>query len=100
MQRIVSDENVDWNNTLIDIFNFIRAITHLEPMARAFIGGKEIKINKAELISEAVIYKCITGSILNINKTGVLVKTAESFVKITEYICEEKLKVGNRFDVR
>jgi methionyl-tRNA formyltransferase len=97
-QRKFNDEILDWNRSSIDIFNFVRAICFPGPMARAIINGKEVKINKVELVSGAVSYKCITGAILNIVKESFLVKTGDSFIRVLEYETEVKLKVGDRFD--
>lgn len=97
-QRKIGDEVLDWNQTSRDVFNFIRAICKPGPMARSFINGKEIKINKAEYIPEAPAYKCRVGSILQKDTKGFLVKTKDSFIKITEYEYEGILRVGDRFE--
>ena len=99
-QRKFGDEVLDWSQSSEDIFNFVRAICFPGPKARAFINGKEVEINKVELVSNAVSYKCITGAILHIDKEKVLVKTDDSFVKIIEYKTEAKLKVGDRFEIK
>ena len=99
-QRKLGDEMLSWSHSSKDIFNFVRAICFPGPMARAFINGEEIKINKVELVNGAISYKCITGAILNINKEKVLVKTGDSVIKITEYETEVKLKVGDRFEIK
>ena len=99
-QRKFGDEVLDWSQSSEDIFNFVRAICFPGPKARAFINGKEVEINKVELVSNAVSYKCITGAILHIDKEKVLVKTGDSFVKIIEYKTEAKLKVGDRFEIK
>jgi methionyl-tRNA formyltransferase len=67
-------------------------------MARTFINGVEIKINKAEMVTGAVTYKCIEGAILNIDETGFIEKTKDSFIKITEYTSDIDIKIGNRFE--
>jgi methionyl-tRNA formyltransferase len=99
-QRKDGDEIVDWSDNSREIFDFIRAICHPGPMARAFVNGREVKINKSELVCQADTYKCITGAVLNKDKTGVLVKTGDSFIKITEYIAKDQLKIGDRFEVK
>lgn len=99
-QRKEGDEILDWNQTSREIFNFVRAICLPGPMARAFISGKEMKINKVEFIEDAPVYKCIIGTILTKNNDEFLIKTQDSFVKVTEYEYEGKIKVGDRFDVK
>jgi methionyl-tRNA formyltransferase len=99
-QRKAGDEILNWNQTSREVFNFVRAICYPGPMARAFLNGKEMKINKVELIEETPIYKCIIGAILTKNNDVFLVKTQDSFVKVTEYEYDGKIKVGDRFDVK
>lgn len=99
-QRKIGDEILNWHQTSREIFNFIRAICKPGPMARAFINEKEMKINKAELIENAPVYKCTTGAILAKDSEGFLVKTQDSFLKIVEYEYDGKIKVGDRFDVK
>lgn len=99
-QRKVGDEVLDWNQTSREVFNFVRAICSPGPMARAFINGKEMKINKVELIENAPSYKCIVGTVLTKSNEKFLVKTQDSFVKITEYEYDGKVKVGDRFDFK
>lgn len=97
-QRKIGDEILNFNQTSREIFNFVRAICDPGPMARAYINSKEMKINRVEMIQNAPIYKGINGAILKKEKDGFLVKTQNSFVKITEYEFEGKFRVGDRFD--
>jgi methionyl-tRNA formyltransferase len=99
-QRKNGDEYINWNDKSRNIFNFIRSICNPGPMARSFIDGYEVRINKAEIVQHAPTYKCTVGVILNKDKTGILVKTADSFVKITEYTSEIAIKIGDRFETK
>lgn len=100
-QRKEGDEILDWNQTSREIFNFVRAISYPAPMARAFINGSEIKINRVELVENAPNYKCVIGAILNKEKDGsFLVKTKDSFIKIVDFEYNEKFKVGDRFEIK
>ena len=98
-QRKIGDENINWKDGSRDIFNFIRAICSPGPIARAFINGAEVKINKAKMVQSASSYKCIEGAILNIDKTGFVVKTKDTFLKITDYSSDTSIKVGDRFEI-
>lgn len=98
-QRKVGDEVLDWSLTSRELFNFIRSICLPGPLARAFVNGQEVKINKAKLIDDAPQYHCITGAILHISNEGVLVKTKDSMILLVEYEYNKKFKVGDRFDV-
>lgn len=95
-QRKVGDELIDWSQSSREIFNFIRSICTPGPQAITFLNGEEIKINKSQLIEGAPEYKGIPGAILGKDSGGILVKTGNSFIRITEYT-DVKLRVGDRF---
>lgn len=95
-QRKVGDERLTWNLSSREIFNFVRSICRPGPEARTFLNGVEVRINRVELISEAPIYKAIPGAILKKEVNGLIVKTGDSFVRVTEWSSSAKLKVGDR----
>jgi methionyl-tRNA formyltransferase len=97
IQRKEGDEILDWNQNSRHIFNFIRAICSPGPMARTFLGNKEVKINKAAMIPEASMFKGIPGSVLGVSKGAFIVKTLDTFIKITEWDFNGKIKTGDRF---
>jgi len=98
-QRTVGDEVLNWNQSSRNIFNFIRAIACPGPMARVFLNGSEMKINKSFFIAEAPSYIGSVGAILNKDSQGFYVKTLDSYIKITEFEFNGVVKVGDRFDV-
>lgn len=100
IQRKKGDEILNWNQSSRSIFNFIRAICEPGPMARAFINKQEMKINKAEYLKNAPKYKGIVGAILFKGPKYFLVKTQDSFIKITDYKFKKKIKVGDRFEIK
>jgi len=91
------NEIIDWTSR--EIFNFIRAICKPGPMARSFIADKEVKINKANIVENAPIFKGINGSVIGNEKDGFLVKTSNSFIKIVEWDYEGGIKIGDRFQL-
>lgn len=99
-QRKIGDEILNWNQTSREIFNFVRAICKPGPMARTFLNGFEMKINKVIEIKNAPTYKGIIGAILSKDKEGFLVKTKNSFVKVVGFEFDGKFKVGDRFEIR
>jgi len=99
-QRKLGDEIINWNDSAKNIFNFVRAICYPGPKARAFINGAEIMINRSEIVEEATSYTCTIGAVLSKDATGLLVKTKDSFIKITEYSPDAAIKVGGRFELR
>jgi methionyl-tRNA formyltransferase len=98
-KRKKGDEILNWNQTSRQIFNFVRAICKPGPCAQTFINKKKMKINKVELVDKAINYKSVVGTIVNINPTNFIVKTKDSFIKITEFEFDGNLKIGDRFEV-
>jgi len=99
-QRKDGDEIICWNQSSRKIFNFVRAICNPGPIARSFIKGKEIKINKVELIKNAPSYECIVGAVLIKKNDSFLVKTKDSFIKIIEYDYDGIVRVGDRLETK
>lgn len=95
-QRKVGDEILDWNQTSREIFNFVRAICKPGPQARTYLAGTEVKINRLVLIPGAPAYKGIPGAVLGIEEGCLLVKTADSFVKVVGWSSDAKIRVGGR----
>jgi methionyl-tRNA formyltransferase len=97
--RQIGDENINWNESSRDIFNFVRALCLPGPQARGFIGDQEVTINKAEEVEQAICYKNIVGAVVGITEGGFLVKTADSVIKILDYHSEVKIVIGTRFNI-
>lgn len=96
-QRKAGDEVLDWNQESRDIFNFIRAICRPGPMAHTHCSrGFLVKINKADEVKNAPTYKGVPGQVIGKDNDGVYVKTLDSFIKITDYESEKKLRIGDR----
>ena len=97
--RKKGDEILDWKQTSREIFNFVRAISKPGPRAITYINKKEIKINKVEIVDNAPKYKSIVGAVINVSPVDFTVKTKDSYIKVTEYEFNGKIKIGDRFDV-
>lgn len=97
-RRKEGDELINWKDTSREIFNFTRAICSPGPMARSFVNGKEMKINRINFIENAPKYKGIEGSILKKDSDGFYVKTKDSFIKVAEFEINGKFRVGDRFE--
>lgn len=98
-QRKPGDEVLNWNQTSREVFNFIRSICRPGPQARALLNGKEVMINKSQVIENAPIYKGVVGAVLQKDISGFYVKTKDSFIKVTEFTYDGVIKVGDRFHV-
>tara|TARA_A100001035_G_C27774878_1_gene498409 strand:- start:1350 stop:2255 length:906 start_codon:yes stop_codon:yes gene_type:complete len=97
-RRREGDEIINWNNTSLEIFNFIRALVYPGPYAQTFINGVRVYIKKAEYIKEAPVYKDCPGSILKKENSVLTVKTGDSYIFIKEWDCDILLKIGDRFN--
>ena len=97
-KRKSGDEILDWSQTSREVFNFIRAICKPGPMSRSYVNGKEIKINKAEIVKNVPKYKSTVGLVLEKNDKGIYVKTIDSLVRLTEYEYDGKLRVGDKLE--
>lgn len=95
--RGIGDEIINWNQSSMDIFNFIRSVCAPGPKATTYLNGEVVTINAARLIPEAPIYKGTTGQLLSKTENGFLVKTLDSYIEILEIESNEKLKVGLKF---
>lgn len=94
--RQEGDEIIDWSQNSREIFNFIRALCTPGPQAVSWIKGEKITINKAELVEGAHAYKNIPGQVIGKASDGVLVKTGDTILKITEYTYSGNIKIGDR----
>ena len=94
--RIKGDEQLEWNQLSRDIFNFVRAICQPGPEARTFLGDKEMNINKVQYLPDAPVYKGVPGSIVGIESDAFYVKTADSYIKVTQWSGCSKPRIGER----
>lgn len=96
--RRKGDEIIDWNQSSREIFNFIRALCIPGPQATSWINGDKITINKARIIEGAHEYKNIPGQVVGKTPTGMLIKTSDTILEITEYTYSGKIKIGDRLE--
>lgn len=94
--RKPGDERIDWNSTSREIFNFVRALCRPGPMASSVINGKKIRINRVSEIKGAKTYINIPGQVIGKTDKGFYVKTCDTFVEVTEYEYDGKIRVGDR----
>ena len=94
--RKQGDEILNWEQSSRSTFNFIRAICRPGPEARTFLGDTEIKINQAEYLSDAHNFAGIPGSVIGVSDDSFLVKTSDSYIRITEWSGYLKPRIGDR----
>ena len=99
-KRKPGDEIINWNDTSRSIFNFVRAVSSPGPMALSHLNGEAIRINQVEIVPDAPIYKGIPGQVIGVSDKSFLVKTKDSFIKVTEYRYSSTIRMGNRLSGR
>jgi methionyl-tRNA formyltransferase len=90
------DERLNWQQRSRQIFNFVRAICPPGPVARCFRGEDEIRINRVDYLADAPTYIGIPGAVVGKDGAGLLVKTADSYIRVVDWDADIKLKVGDR----
>lgn len=90
------DEIIDWKQSSRELFNFIRALCTPGPQATSWIRGSKITINRAKMVEGAHTYKNIPGQVIGRTPDGLLIKTGDTIIEITEYTYSGKVKVGDR----
>lgn len=90
------DEVIDWKQSSRELFNFIRALCTPGPQAVSWIRGNKITINKAKMVKGAHFYKNIPGQVIGKTLDGLLVKTGDTMLEITEYTYAGKVRIGDR----
>ena len=94
--RRPGDEYICWDQPSRVIFNFVRALSTPGPVARCFNNGDEIFIKKAEFVASAPAYIGIPGAVLQCGKDCFLVKTQDTYIRVTDWVSKQKLRVGDR----
>jgi methionyl-tRNA formyltransferase len=84
--RTFGDEIIDFNLPAVQIHDFIRAITKPGPVARCYIGEKELGIISSELIANAPRYIATVGEVIGRNVDGIIVKVGDSSIKIKSMV--------------
>jgi len=97
-RRMMGDEILEWNQTSREIYNFIRALCPPGPMARSFLGGREVSIAEARLIPEAPRYRCIPGQVVGKSASGIIVKTLDTTIELVDYHYQGTIKIGDRLN--
>ncbi len=104
--RHTGDEWIDWNDTSLNIYNKIRAITQPGPGARTILGNKVLIIWNANYDLDWPKYTAIAGEVVRIEHgKGIRLKTGDSTIMIkrtqfeNEDIYTPSFPIGTRFGV-
>ena len=91
-KRKKGDEIINWNQSSREIFNFVRALSKPGIVARTFLNGKRIMINKIDATFIKSNSKNIPGKIANVKDDHFLVHAKDSVVKVTEWFTKDSIK--------
>ena len=94
--RVLGDEIINWHQSSRKIFNFVRALSTPGPEATSYLNGEKIKIKKVIYLPSAPKYIGIPGAIIGFEGDSFLVKTLDTYVKVTEWSCNVRPKIGDR----
>ena len=95
-KRGVGDEVIVWDQSSIDIYNFIRALCRPGPVATTYLDEMEIKINRIKYFANLPQHKGIVGAVVGVDDSGFFVKTKDSFIKVLEWSGYDRPRIGDR----
>ena len=107
-QRGPGDEWIDWNDSSLNIYNKIRAISSPGPGARTYLEDNELILWQASYDVGWPSYIATPGCVVGVNPTkGIRVKTSDSTILIEQIEFPNgkegphipKMKIGTRFGI-
>lgn len=84
-RRREGDEEIDWKSGSVALERFVRALVPPGPGARTVWKDRPYAILAAELIPGARGYAGAPGEVIGKDSTGILVKTGDSFIRISRW---------------
>lgn len=94
--RIDGDERLDWNKPSRQVFNFVRALCSPGPGALCYLHQNKVRIYRTEIVPAAPEYIDVPGAVIAVDQSTITVKTADSFVRVLNWSCDKKIKLGDR----
>jgi methionyl-tRNA formyltransferase len=88
-RRRAGDENIDWDTTTAQLERFVRALCPPGPGAHTTWREATYAILKAEEIPGARPYSGIPGEVIGGDSRGILVKTSDTFIRVTRWAVVE-----------
>lgn len=83
-RRVEGDEEIDWGLPTRQVRDFVRALVPPAPGARTDRAGRRLAVLKTELITGAPPYIEVPGRILGCTPAGVVVKTGDTSLLVTQ----------------
>ena len=97
-RRREGDEKIIWPLTSMQLHNFIRALSHPGPCARCLDENRRVMaIQNSQIIADAPVYTATVGEVVGRDSRGVVVKTLDSSLRLTQVAWVENDEVGTSF---
>ncbi|KYG81132.1 methionyl-tRNA formyltransferase [Roseivirga echinicomitans] len=99
-KRTPEDGIIDWNKPLMDIYNFVRALTKPYPGAFSFINDKKVTLYRVSPFDTRLdVPGQRIGEIVEVFQDGsFLIKCHGGLLRVTDYLTDLSIKVGMVFD--
>lgn len=97
-RRRAGDERLVWNRTSREIFGFVRALSSPGPGAATFFEGTPVVIDRAEVLPGVKPHAGFPGAIVGVDSASFLVKTLDTYVRVTQWHGDFTPRIGARFE--
>ncbi len=95
--RGVGDERLVWGQTSREVFSFVRALSDPGPGATTLFGETPIIIERAEFLDRVKPHVGIPGAIVGLDSNSFLVKTLDTYIRVTQWRGNFTPRIGVRF---
>ena len=96
-ERRPGDERLNWAQSSREVFNFVRALSNPGPGAITFFKDTPVVIEHAEFLAGVRPHGGFPGAIVGLGDTSFLVKTLDTYVRVTQWHGDFMPRIGVRF---
>ena len=95
--RRPGDERLNWAQTSREVFSFVRALCNPGPGAITFSEDTPVVIEHAEFLAGVKPHGGFPGAIVGLDNTSFLVKTLDTYIRVTQWHGDFTPRIGVRF---
>jgi methionyl-tRNA formyltransferase len=95
--RRAGDERLNWAQTSREVFGFVRALSDPGPGAITFFEDTPVVIDGAEFLAGVKPHGGFPGAIVGLDGTSFLVKTLDTYVRVTQWHGDFTPRIRVRF---